>query len=62
MENPVVAADGYTYEESEIKKWLDENNRISPITGEPLSHTTLTSNPDLRSKIESFKKSSIPYI
>ena len=51
MGNPVVAADGHTYEESEIKKWLDGNNRISLITGETLSHNSLTSNPDLRSKI-----------
>ena len=34
--DPVVAADGYTYERGSIQKHLGAS-RISPITGKPMS-------------------------
>ena len=34
--HPVVLSDGYTYEESAIRQWL-ERNRTSPMTGETVS-------------------------
>ncbi|CAI5525059.1 unnamed protein product [Closterium sp. Naga37s-1] len=43
MREPVVAADGYTYERKEIEKWMETNSR-SPITGEPFEHPMLTPN------------------
>ncbi|CAI5532319.1 unnamed protein product [Closterium sp. Naga37s-1] len=43
MREPVVAADGYTYEKKEIEKWMETNSR-SPITGELFVHPMLTPN------------------
>ena len=40
MQDPVVAADGYSYEKSAIGEWL-KNNNTSPITNEILSNKTL---------------------
>lgn len=36
--DPVVAADGYTYERSSIQKHL-AGSRISPISGKPMGST-----------------------
>ena len=47
MVDPVVTADGQTYERKEIEKWL-ERKRVSPLTNEPLAHTYLTPNIALR--------------
>lgn len=35
MKEPVVAADGYSYEKNAIKKWLKKNT-TSPVTGASL--------------------------
>ncbi|GJP51435.1 hypothetical protein CLOM_g10599 [Closterium sp. NIES-68] len=43
MREPVVAADGYTYEKEVIERWMETSNR-SPITGEPFEHPMLTPN------------------
>ncbi|CAI5464946.1 unnamed protein product [Closterium sp. Yama58-4] len=43
MREPVVAADGYTYERAGIEKWMETSNR-SPITGELFAHPMLTPN------------------
>ncbi|CAI5466378.1 unnamed protein product [Closterium sp. Yama58-4] len=43
MREPVVAADGYTYEKTEIEKWMETSSR-SPITGELFAHPMLTPN------------------
>lgn len=51
MSDPVVAADGHTYERSSIEKWLAKNN-TSPLTGLPLSHKNLTPNYTLRSMLQ----------
>ena len=43
MHDPVIAADGYTYERTAIADWL-EREVISPVTGEVLSHVWLVPN------------------
>jgi len=43
MENPVVTADGHTYEETEIARWL-ESHDTSPKTNLPLANKTLIPN------------------
>jgi len=43
MINPVVAADGHTYERHAISRWLQTSNR-SPLTGEVLAHVELVPN------------------
>ena len=40
---PVVAADGTTYEYKDIRKWLLTSNK-SPVTGAPLTHKMLYPN------------------
>ncbi|CAF1207109.1 unnamed protein product [Rotaria magnacalcarata] len=41
--DPVVAADGFTYERTAIENWLKAND-CSPMTNEKLAHKDLTSN------------------
>ena len=36
MFNPVMAADGHTYEHSAILEWLKDGNEVSPKTGKKL--------------------------
>lgn len=43
MIEPVVAADGHTYERQAIARWLRLSNR-SPLTGEVLAHVNLVPN------------------
>ncbi|KAL7544782.1 hypothetical protein ACHAWF_008148 [Thalassiosira exigua] len=43
MSDPVVAADGHTYEREAIARWLRESDR-SPLTGETLAHAELVPN------------------
>ena len=47
MRDPVVAADGHTYERAAIADWL-AIRRTSPMTGEPLPHAELVPNVLLR--------------
>ncbi|CAI7833804.1 unnamed protein product, partial [Closterium sp. NIES-53] len=47
MTDPVVAADGFTYERSSIERWLLTNS-VSPRTGQPLAHKHLTPNHTLK--------------
>ncbi|CAN6279473.1 unnamed protein product [Urochloa humidicola] len=51
MNDPHVAADGFTYEGEEIKAWLDSGHDTSPMTNLKLSHSMLTPNKALRSAI-----------
>jgi len=51
MRDPVIAADGFSYERAGIERWLS-NHRTSPITGRVLAHTNLTPNHSLRHTIE----------
>ena len=43
MTNPVIAADGHTYERTAIQHWL-EGSSLSPVTSDKLSHTRLVPN------------------
>lgn len=39
--NPVLVADGLTYERAAILSWLSQHGTVSPVTGETLQHTRL---------------------
>mmetsp|Transcript_7083 Transcript_7083/g.13844 ORF Transcript_7083/g.13844 Transcript_7083/m.13844 type:complete len:119 (+) Transcript_7083:1112-1468(+) len=56
FEDPVVAADGFTYERSAIEQWLRANSR-SPQTNQPLPHRNLVPNITLRAQIEALSDS-----
>jgi hypothetical protein len=51
MDDPVFAADGYTYEREGIAAWISHHH-TSPMTNLPLQHTQLTPNLALRSAIK----------
>ncbi|CAI5979862.1 unnamed protein product [Closterium sp. NIES-65] len=54
MKDPVVAADGFTYERQHITTWMGSSS-LSPATGQPLPHTCLTPNNVLKNLIASHK-------
>ena len=49
MRDPVVAADGHTYERNAIIRWLCQSDK-SPLTGKPLLHKELVTNYSLISQ------------
>ena len=51
MKEPVVAADGYTYETSAIEQWF-AHKLTSPLNGESLTSSSLIPNYNLRSQIQ----------
>lgn len=51
MTDPVVGADGYTYERSAIARWF-ETSRKSPVTGQSLPHTDLVPNHSVRTLLK----------
>ena len=55
MQSPVVASDGYTYEEVSIRKWL-RTSRVSPKTNEDMHSTLLQPNNSLRLAIKSWRE------
>ena len=55
MVDPVIAADGHSYERAALEAWL-ANHRTSPFTGAPLEHMHVTPNHRLRSMIESARE------
>ena len=54
MEDPVMTADGHTYERSAITNWLTTNH-TSPLTNEVLKHKGLVPNISLRYVIQEWK-------
>jgi len=55
MIDPVIAADGNTYEREAITAWLvTKNHNTSPLTGAVLEHKLLISNNAMKSSINSF--------
>ncbi len=56
MEDPVIAADGHSYEREAIEDWLQYNS-TSPKTNVPLPHKGLTPNHTLRALIGDFSSS-----
>jgi len=51
MTDPVVSADGYTYERAAIARWF-ETSRKSPVTGQGLPHTDLVPNQSVRTLLK----------
>lgn len=60
MQDPVIAADGQSYERSAIEEWFYKGHSTSPMTGAQLSHTHLTPNCNLKSQIEAWKQQHKP--
>src|SRR3989338_4426394 len=55
MMDPVVAADGHTYERCAIEMWLSNNDR-SPLTNFPLPHKDLQTNWMIKALLERLKE------
>ena len=57
MEDPVIAADGHTYEREAIKAWINQRGAraISPTTGLRLDHHELQTNFLIKKMIEEYK-------
>ncbi|KAK1798080.1 hypothetical protein P4O66_000580 [Electrophorus voltai] len=51
MKDPVIAADGYSYEREAIESWIGTRSRSSPMTNLPLQTTLLTPNRTLKMAI-----------
>lgn len=49
--DPVIAADGFTYERRAIEDWLSRKG-TSPMTNLPLAHLVLTPNLAIRKAVE----------
>ncbi|CAN6306229.1 unnamed protein product [Urochloa humidicola] len=54
MNDPLVAADGFTYEAEAIRHWLDEGNNRSPMTNLALPNRDLIPNRALRASIQEY--------
>ncbi|XP_070771259.1 WD repeat, SAM and U-box domain-containing protein 1-like isoform X2 [Enoplosus armatus] len=57
MKDPVIAADGYSYERESIESWIRGKNKTSPMTNLPLLTTLLTPNRSLKMAITRWKSS-----
>ncbi|CAI5475705.1 unnamed protein product [Closterium sp. Yama58-4] len=55
MRDPVVAADGFTYEREHMERWM-ASCTLSPATGQPLAHSSLTPNNVLKNLIASHRQ------
>ena len=53
-EDPVMAADGFSYERREIEAWFARGKRTSPKTNAELPHVMLVPNRDLRAMCQDF--------
>lgn len=56
MQDPVVAADAWTYEREAIRTWLQSNN-TSPSTGAVMEHKRLVPNHALRNLLAAVSSS-----
>ncbi|XP_050385351.1 U-box domain-containing protein 33 isoform X3 [Argentina anserina] len=52
MQDPHVAADGFTYEAEALRGWMDSGHETSPMTNLKLEHKNLVPNHALRSAIQ----------
>lgn len=57
MKDPVIAADGYSYERESIESWIRGKNKTSPMTNLFLQTTILTPNRSLKMAITRWKSS-----
>ena len=55
MTEPVIGADGHSYERDEIQKWLATGQQTSPMTNGPMASQTLTANHGLKSLIKEWQ-------
>ena len=55
MQDPVVAADGQTYDRECIQQWFETGSRMSPCTGAELPDTRLTPNYSIKSAISDWQ-------
>lgn len=55
MRDPVIAADGHSYERTALEAWLAQHS-ISPVTGRPLPHTRIVENVLIRTAIATHKE------
>ncbi|XP_021253304.1 WD repeat, SAM and U-box domain-containing protein 1 isoform X3 [Numida meleagris] len=51
MKDPVIAADGYSYEKEAMENWISNERRSSPMTNLPLHSLVLTPNRTLKMAI-----------
>lgn len=58
MEDPVIAADGRSYERTAILRWLQTSSR-SPMTGNTLEHTNVIPNVNLKALIQDWKETEV---
>ena len=56
MEDPVVAADGQTYDRLSIQQWFSRGKRTSPLSGAILPHTSLLPNFSIKSAIKDWQE------
>ncbi|KAB1214363.1 U-box domain-containing protein 33 [Morella rubra] len=56
MEDPHVAADGFTYEGKVLREWFDRGHDTSPMTNLRLEHCNLVPNLALRSALEEWRE------
>jgi len=63
MYDPVIAADGHSYEAIEIKEWLFglKNHDTSPQTGLKLAHKNTVRNHALREAVNQYRVLSFPH-
>lgn len=57
MKDPVIAADGFSYERKSIERWFEMGHTTSPVTNKNLEHLFLTTNHSLRKAIDDVSKS-----
>uniref|UniRef100_T1IUY7 U-box domain-containing protein n=1 Tax=Strigamia maritima TaxID=126957 RepID=T1IUY7_STRMM len=57
MRDPVIAADGFTYEQTAIMEWFESGKDSSPMTNDRLPHMQLTPNLVLKMLIQRNKES-----
>lgn len=58
MVDPVICADGITYERAAIEAWFAKGHTTSPMTRQSLAHMTLIPNLALRNTIEAMRPGS----
>ncbi|KAJ8752868.1 hypothetical protein K2173_008603 [Erythroxylum novogranatense] len=56
MEDPQIAADGYTYDADAIRGWLKSGHNTSPMTNLKLEHINLIPNHPLHQAIQEWKQ------
>ncbi|KAG0725098.1 WD repeat, SAM and U-box domain-containing protein 1 [Chionoecetes opilio] len=57
--DPVLCADGFTYERVAMEAWLASGKRTSPMTNEKLAHLVLTPNRTLRTLIQRHREDNL---